>query len=191
MFRYIMIAVTVVTLQASTAQAITVTAGETIRGRFDFPTAVAQDLTPSSFLLRLSSADLFGNGDAVGIRLLDSGLNTLSLSQFAPGGTGLDPTVGIPFDLSDFLPGVIGAMNPPKIPKSGFVEIVGLAGSFDVTALDIFGTEQIGALNVFRQDRVSEFEQVITAPSQVPLPSTGLLLLAVLAGLFGMRRPHA
>jgi len=168
------------------AHAIPVNPGDTIRGSYAFPTFGATELEPTSFLLRLFSADLFGGADAVGIRILDEGLNPLLFTTFNANGTALDPTIGIPVSLSDFLPGVLGPSDPARIPRTGFVDVTGLAGSFDVSSLSLFGTEFVGKVGILRQARVDEF-YAVTTPTTVPLPAAGFLLAGAVAGLFGFR----
>ncbi|WP_282610413.1 VPLPA-CTERM sorting domain-containing protein [Pelagibius sp. Alg239-R121] len=187
MIRSILLAA-IIAVSGSPAQAVPISAGETLRGSYTF---AGSELAPQSFLLRLASADLFGNGDAVAISLLDSGLTRLTSSIFASVGTGLDPTVGITFDPGDFLPGVLPAGSPPRIPNAGFVEISALAGSFDVTAIDLFALDfSFPGLAILRQDRVSEFQQVQTGPTPVgvPVPASAWLLLMGLVLFVAMRR---
>ncbi|WP_299475965.1 hypothetical protein [uncultured Roseibium sp.] len=187
MFKYLFAAAVILAVQSSTAHAITVTSGDTIRGSYTFPTFGATELEPTSYLLRLASADLFGGGDAVGIRILDESFNPLLFTTFNANGSALDPTIGIQVSLSDFLPGVLGPGDPARVPRSGFVDITGLAGSFDVSSLSLFGTEHIGNVGVLRQVRVVEFDAVTTPTTPVPLPAAGFLLAGSVAGLLGFR----
>lgn len=171
---------------SSAAIAVPVGTGDTIRGSYTFATFGAQELEPNSLLLRLSSADLFGGSDAVGVRILDSSLTPLLFSRVDALTPAQDPTVGIPTDRSNFLPGVLGPSDPARIPRSGFVDITGLAGSFDVASLTLFGIEVTGAIGITRQVQVSEFEAVTTPTTPVPLPAPGLLLAGVLGGFLGL-----
>ncbi len=184
MFKQILSTLAIASLHATSANALTVDPGEVIRGAYAFPTVAGADLAPSSFLLRLSSADRFGGADSVGVRYLNATLSPLSFSQFDANGSGLDATIGIPFDASDFSSGVVG------VPATGFVDIIGLAGSFDVAAIDLFAIEPVGS-GIFRQNRVTEFERVVQPPSAVPLPAAGWFMLACLGALFcaGRKRP--
>lgn len=176
-------------LLAGSAGAIVVNAGDTIRGSYDTSTLAATQVTPSSFFLRLANTDAFGNGDSIGIRLLDGAGTALTFTQFDAVGAALDPTVGIPFSLSDFLPGAIALGAPSVVPSAGFVEITGLAGSFDVLSLDVVALEAFGSVNVLRRDRVTAFEPVITTPpASVPLPASLLFLGTGLMGGFALRR---
>lgn len=170
---------------SSAAVAVPVAAGDTIRGSYTFTTFGALELEPNSLLLRLSSADLFGGSDAVGVRILDSNLTPLLFSRVDAITTALDATVGIPTERSAFLPGVLGPSDPPRIPRTGFVDITGLAGSFDVASLTVFGIEVTGAIGITRQAQVSAFEAVETPATPVPLPAPGLLLAGVLGGFLG------
>nr|WP_319385539.1 hypothetical protein [uncultured Roseibium sp.] len=171
---------------SSSAVAIPVAAGDTIRGSYTFTTFGALEVAPNSLLLRLSSADLFGGSDAVGVRILDSSLTPLLFSRVDAITAALDPTIAIPTERSDFLPGVLGPSDPPRIPRTGFVDITGLAGSFDVVSLTLFGIEVTGAIGITRQVQVSAFETVETPVTPVPLPAPGLLLAGILGGLFGL-----
>lgn len=187
MTKSILTALALICLQATPSSALSVNTGQTIRGAYSFATSGLTGLEPTSFLLRLSSADLFGGTDAVGIRYLDNSLNPLTFSRFDAGGTALDPTIGLTFNSTDFLPGVLNPTDPLRVPRSGFIEIMGLAGSFDVSAIDLFATEFVSVLGSPRQVRVTEFQYVTTAPAPVPLPATGLFLASGLLGLFGAR----
>ncbi|MEM1130374.1 MAG: hypothetical protein AAGH83_07610 [Pseudomonadota bacterium] len=171
---------------SSTAQAVPVAAGDTIRGSYAFATFGAQELEPNSLLLRLSPADLFGGLDAVGVRILDSSLTPLLFSRVDAITAALDPTIAIPTERSDFLPGVLGPSDPPRIPRTGFVDVTGLAGSFDVASLTVFGIEVTGAIGITRQAQVTGFEPVTTPITPVPLPAPGLLLAGVLGSLLGL-----
>ncbi len=171
---------------SSTAQAVPVAAGDTIRGSYAFATIGAQELEPNSLLLRLSPADLFGGLDALGVRILDSSLPPLLISRVAAITAALDPTIAIPTERSDFLPGVLGPSDPPRIPRTGFVDVTGLAGSFDVASLTVFGIEVTGAIGITRQAQVTGFEPVTTPITPVPLPAPGLLLAGVLGSLLGL-----
>lgn len=173
-------------LLSGTAYAIPVAAGDTIRGSYSFTTFGALEVAPNSLLLRLSSADLFGGSDAVGVRILDSSLTPLLFSRVDAITAALDPTIAIPTERSDFLPGVLGPSDPPRIPRAGFVDITGLAGSFDVASLTLFGIEVTGAIGITRQAQVSDFYSVTTSATPVPLPAPGLLLAGVIGGLFGL-----
>lgn len=137
--------------------------------------------------MRLASADLFGDGDSVGVRYLDSALNPLTFTRFDAVGAGLDANVGIVFDAGDFLAGVLGPGDAGAVPQTGFVEIVGLAGSFDVNAIDLFAIEDNGGADLIRQIGVTEFEAVVAPPSAVPSPVALPLLLSALMGLAGLR----
>lgn len=172
---------------AAPAHALIVGQGDVIRAEYAYPTFGAATLEPTSFLLQLASADLFGDGDAVGVRYLDGGLTPLSLTRFDSSGAGLDATVGFTIDVGDFLPGALGPSDPPAVPSAGFVEIVGLAGSFDVQALTLFATEDVGA-NLLRQVRVTNFEAVSGPPAAVPTPPAAPMLLAAVLGLAALRR---
>ncbi|WP_434053924.1 MAG: hypothetical protein RDA78_03205 [Roseibium sp.] len=171
---------------SSAAIAVPVGTGDTIQGSYTFATFGAPELEPNSLLLRLSSADLFGGNDAVGVRILDSSLTPLLFSRVDALTPAQDPTVGIPTDRSNFLPGVLGPSDPARIPRSGFVDITGLAGSLDVASLTLFGIEVTGAIGITRQVQVSEFEALTTPTTPVPLPAPGLLLAGVLGGFFGL-----
>ncbi|MET1413381.1 hypothetical protein ABVF61_13985 [Roseibium sp. HPY-6] len=174
-------------LLSSAAQAVPVSAGDTIRGSFTFTTFGALEVEPNSFLLRLSAVDLFGGSDTVGIRILDSNLAPLLFTTFSANGAGLDATIGIPTNRSDFLPGVLGPSDPARIPLTGFVDITGLAGSFDVASINLSGIEYQGAIGITRQALVRAFEPVQTPVTPVPLPAAGFLLAGAVAGLFGFR----
>lgn len=178
----------VIALCSTAAQALPISAGESLRVNY---TLAGSELEPESFLLRLASTDLFGNGDAVAISLLDSALTRLTTSLFAPIGAGLDATVGITIDAGDFLPGVLPGGSPPRIPDSGFLEITALAGSFDVGAIDLFALDvTFPGVALRRQTRVSEFQRVVIEPTPVAVPapgSAGLLLLGLTA-FAAMRR---
>ncbi len=170
----------------SAAQAVPVSVGETLRGAYSLP---GVELDPQAFLLRLASTDLFGNGDAVAISLLDSGLMRLTSTSFDSSGAGLDPTVGITIDPGDFLPGVLPSGSPPRVPASGFLEVTALAGSFDVNAVDFFALEEISpGFTLPRQTRVSDFQRVEIEATPVPAPSSAGLLLMGLAAFAAMRR---
>ena len=172
---------------AAPAQALDVEQGDVIRAEYAYPTFGAPTLEPTSFLLQLSSADLFGDGDAVGVRYLDGGLTPLSLTRFDSSGAGLDATVGFTIDAADFLPGVLGLSDPPAVPSAGFVEIIAIAGSFDVQALTLFATEDVGA-SILRQVRVTNFEAVAGPQAAVPAPPAAPMLLAAMLGLAALRR---
>lgn len=187
MFKRLIILATVLALHSGAAQAIPVTTGDTVRGSYTFTTFGASELEPTSIQLGLSSADLFGGADSVGIRVLDGALNPLLFTRFDASGSGLDPSVGITVSASDFLPDVLGPTDPPKIPQTGFVDITGLGGSFDVSVLTLFATEAGGSIGFLRQAQVSEFKALSPPPTAVPLPATGLLLAGAIAGLFGAR----
>ncbi len=167
--------------QAASADALTVNTGDVIRGAYSFPATGIIDLGSTSFLLRLSSPDLFGGTDSVGVRYLDTSLNPLSVTRFDADGIGLDPTIGILFGSSDFLPGA------SSVPQVGFVEIIGLAGSFEVAAIDLFATERVGT-GILRQNRVTDFSHVAETPATVALPAAGWLLIAGVAALSGAGR---
>lgn len=187
MIRSIFLAV-VITVFSSSAQAVPISAGETLRGNYALP---GSELEPQSFLLRLSSADLFGNGDAVAISLLDAGLNRLTSTSFDSGAAGLDATVGIVIDAGDFLPGALPPGNPPRIPGTGFIEMTALAGSFDISAIDLFALDlSFAGIPLQRQTRVSAFQQVQTEPDPVavPAPASAGLLLMGLTAFAAMRR---
>ncbi|MEO1455900.1 MAG: hypothetical protein AAFV31_19010 [Pseudomonadota bacterium] len=171
-------------LQTLPLSALTVTSGNVIRGVYSFATFGATTVEPTSFLLRLSSADLFGDGDSVGIRYLAPDLTPLSFSQFDSTTPGLDPTVGILFKPSDMLVPV----GTPAIPSAGFLEIVGLAGSFDVLSVHLTANEDVSGSNLIRRTNVSDFELVDTSVPPVPLPPAVYLLLLSLAGMFGLGR---
>ncbi|WP_306144485.1 hypothetical protein [Roseibium sp. MMSF_3412] len=171
---------------SSAVYAVPVGAGDTIRGSYAFATFGAQELEPNSLLLRLSPADLFGGVDAVGVRILDTSLTPLLFTRVDALTTALDATVGLPTERSDFLPGVLGPSDPARIPRTGFVEITGLAGSFDVASLTFSGIEVTGAIGITRQAQVTEFEPVTTPMTPVPLPAPGLLLAGVLGGFLGL-----
>jgi len=170
---------------SSAAYAVPVAAGDTIRGSYAFATFGAQELEPNSLLLRLSSADLFGGGDAVGVRILDSSLTPLLFTRVDALTTAQDATVGLPTERSDFLPGVLGPSDPARIPRTGFVDITGLAGSFDVASLTLFGIEVTGAIGITRQVQVSDFDRVTAPLTPVPLPAPGLLLVGAFGGFLG------
>ncbi len=167
-------------VQTEPLAAITLDQGEVIRGAYAFPTFGSATVEPTSFLLRLSPLDLFGNGDSVGIRYLDAAQRPLSFSRFDSVGTALDPTVGILFEANDMLPPVL----VPSVPSSGFIEISALAGSFDVNSINLFATE----MNILRGVIVRDFERIKQAQAPVPLPSAGGLMLLALAGASGLAR---
>ncbi|MEO1114836.1 MAG: hypothetical protein AAFY05_20990 [Pseudomonadota bacterium] len=168
------------------AQAVPVAAGDTVRGSYAFATFGALELEPNSLLLRLSPADLFGGLDAVGVRILDSSLTPLLFTRVDALTTAQDATIGLPTERSDFLPGVLGPSDPARVPRTGFVEITGLAGSFDVASLTFSGIEVTGAIGITRQAQVTGFEPVTTPTTPVPLPAPGLLLAGLLGSLFGL-----
>ena len=171
---------------SSAAAAVPVVAGDTIRGSYSFTTFGALEVAPNSLLLRLSSADLFGGSDAVGVRILDSTLTPLLFTRVDAVSTAQDATVVIPTERSNFLPGILGPSDPARIPRTGFVDITGLAGSFDVASLTLFGIEVTGAIGITRQAQVTEFKPVTTPITPVPLPAPGLLLAGVLGSLLGL-----
>ena len=181
MFRRTLAAFALISAQLAPADAAQLNPGEVIRGVYSFTTTGITELEPVAFQLRLSSIDLFGDGDSVGIRYLDSSLNVLSFTRFDAIGKGLDPTVGITFDTDDFLPGVL-----PNVPLSGFVEIEALQGSFDVVNLNLSVLEQFGAIGVLRQSLVSDFDRVEVSPAPIPLPGGLSLSLAGVLVLFGI-----
>ena len=180
MKRMTLAALAVITVQGTSASAVSVNSGETIRGAYSFVTTGVTELEPAAFLLRLTSADPLANGDSVGLRYLDSALNPLSFTRFDSVGSVVDPTIGITFDTSDFLPGL-----SPNVPQTGFIEIVGLRGSFDVLNLNLTAVEQLGAIGILRQNLVTEFDRVEQAPSPVPLPGGLSLAITGLLALFG------
>ena len=183
MFKETLAALAVVAAQTTFASAAQLNAGETIRGAYSFTTTGITDLEPVAFFLRLTANDPFGNGDAIGIRYLDSSLTPLSFTRFDAVGSGLDTTVGISFAITDFLPG-----TQPNVPLSGFVEIEALQGSFDVLSLNLSALEPLTAVGVLRQSLVSDFEAVGTSPTPVPLPGAFALFLAGLLALCRLRR---
>ncbi|WP_300056036.1 hypothetical protein [uncultured Roseobacter sp.] len=177
-------AVILLSAQSLPAAALTVNSGDILRGSYTFPTFGATTLEPISFLLRVSSQDLFGAGDSVGVRYLDGALTPVSFTRFDSVGTGLDPTIGIIFDPSDVLP----PATMPVVPRSGFVEIEGLSGSFDVLSLDLSALEPVSGSTLLRRTTVSDFERVEQSLAPVPLPAAGALLVLAMAGAFGVSR---
>lgn len=174
-------------LQATATHAIPVSVGETIRGAYSIPLSGSNEVEPLSFLLRLFNNDPFGGSDSVGIRYLDDTLTPQSFTTVDANGAGLDQTIGIPFGPSDLLPGIVGPGDPPRIPQSGFIEIVGLGGSFDVRNITLAVNEQLEFSAIFRQVLVSDFSYTSTPPAPVPLPAAAVLLISSVLGLFGFR----
>ncbi len=169
-------------LHATTAQAIQVNFGDTIRAPYAFATLGATELEPVSFFMRLTSVDPLGGSDSLGLRFLDNALTPLTFTRFDANGAGQDTTVGITFNVADFLQG------PPRVPQSGFLEVVGLAGSFDVQSVNLSAIERIQSLGVLRQSLVSDFEYVETLPAAIPLPTSLTVLLSGLFGAFAIGR---
>ena len=181
MIKQTLAALAFVGLYAQPAAALMVNTGDVIRGAYSFPAFGATDFNPTAFLLRLTSPDLFGGADSVGVTYRDASLSALSFTRFDASGSALDPTVGFMFSSSDFLTGV------SSVPQNGFVDITGLAGSFNVAAIDLFAIEPVGT-GILRQNRVTEFTSVVEPPSAIPLPAAGWLLISGLATLLIARR---
>ncbi|WP_282045406.1 hypothetical protein [Roseibium album] len=114
MFNRLITFASILMLCSGVAHAIPVNPGDTIRGSYAFPTYGATELEPTSFLLRLFSADLFGGADAVGTRILDEGLNPLLFTTLNASGTALDPTIGIPVKSLGFPSGCTWTKRPGK-----------------------------------------------------------------------------
>lgn len=173
--------------QFSSAQAVVINQGDVVRDAYSL---TGSELQPASITLRFNG-DLFDPGESFAVNIFDAGLNQLTstVTSLNPNQVGGRAAIARGIDRDDFLPGILGPFEPLRIPNTGFIEVVSLAGSLDLRDLRLVASDTSSFPFVISDDVLDGFSSV-DPPNAVPGPATLLLLLSAILGLASFGRPR-